>query len=478
MCASVALSAAPLRAQCPDGSPPPCGPAAPRTPRIQVFPFEAAPGDTSSAYIAQTLTDDLRGALNASGRVVVLAGATARSGADYALSGSVSRTGELVRVSARLVRPASAQVAWAATLNRHRRDLPGTADSVMTAVLQSLGHDITVVRTGPRDPQLFDLVSRGRYQMWRRTAESMTRAITLFRQAIAYDSSAAVGWAYLARCYIVAKRWGLDVQGLSPDSLVALAVIASDRATELDRSDPSVWLMRATVANEVQPTSRAVQIGALRRAVALDPRNGEAWQALGMAYEDAGDPGQAGVALARAVELAPDDALFLYWRGMHAFWTRDYDDAARWMDSAIAMDPTLTVAHGYAAQIALTRDRLSEAEAHSDTYARLARGVRDFVGGGEVRIRIARGDTAGARTTQMSLVARAGSTPALHSAVTLAEGYLALGDTVGALEALARFPVRGDLHYQLHLRSEPGLDGMRALPAFQRLLTPVGTTAP
>jgi hypothetical protein len=306
----------------------------------------------------------------------------------------------------------------------------------------------------------------------------MARAIALFRQAIAYDSSAAVGWAWLARCYITAKRWGLEVDGLTADSLIALAVIAGDRAGELDPGDPTVWLMRATVANEVQATSRVVQIGALRRAVALDPRLAEAWRALGGAYEDVGDTLQARLAFERAVALTPDDAQSLYWLAMHKFWAGEFDEAATWIDSALAMDPTLMVAHGYSAQIALARGRLAEAETHAAAFARLSRGVRDFVGGAEVRIRLARGDTAGAQATQRSLVSRAGTPPPLHSALTIAEGYLALGDTGQAVATLAAFPVVGDLHFQLHLRSEPGLDGLRELPAFRRLLTPLPRQAP
>jgi broad specificity phosphatase PhoE len=41
-------TAAPLRAQCPDGSPPPCGPVAPRMPRSQVLPFATLASDTTS----------------------------------------------------------------------------------------------------------------------------------------------------------------------------------------------------------------------------------------------------------------------------------------------------------------------------------------------------------------------------------------------------------------------------------------------
>src|SRR4051812_3202509 len=69
----------PLPAQCPNGSPPPCGPVRIVTPRVQVLNFTAS--DTADEYLAAGIADDLRAALLGS-HGVVLVGPRARAGAE------------------------------------------------------------------------------------------------------------------------------------------------------------------------------------------------------------------------------------------------------------------------------------------------------------------------------------------------------------------------------------------------------------
>ena len=66
----VAWPASGLGAQCPDGSPPPCR-AAPRTTiqptSVAVLYFDNASRDTTDAYLADGLTEELRSALKTAG---------------------------------------------------------------------------------------------------------------------------------------------------------------------------------------------------------------------------------------------------------------------------------------------------------------------------------------------------------------------------------------------------------------------------
>ena len=58
----LALAAAPLRGQCPDGSPPPCARAAPATvppTSLAVLYFENASHDTADAYLADGITEEI-----------------------------------------------------------------------------------------------------------------------------------------------------------------------------------------------------------------------------------------------------------------------------------------------------------------------------------------------------------------------------------------------------------------------------------
>jgi len=257
------------------------------------------------------------------------------------------------------------------------------------------------------------------------------------------------------------------------DSMLTIELRAAERAVELDPASATAWLTRGIAAIAVEPASRAAAIAAFRRALALDPSLAEAWRWLGTAADEVGDTAAAREAFARAVTLRPDEGEYLTWLALHHLWAHEYAVAARWADSGVAMDPTLPVGRGAAAQAAFYSGRLAEAEGHVAALARLTGGAVDFGNGISVIVRLARGDSTGARAVQQAMAAQLGASQPMHALVGVGIGYLALGDTTAALAALASFAVPGDLHYQLHLRCEPALDGLRSDPAFQRLLTPL-----
>ncbi len=468
-----------LRAQCPDGSPPPCGPAALRMPRIQVLPFATLPGDTASAYLAQAITDDLRDALTSTRAVVLLTGAQPRAGADFLVHGSVAQRGGSVRVDARVERPGTGRVLWTGSATRTPRELSPVANEVAGRVLQAAGVPARpAVASATADPHLLDLLRRARYQRVRRTESGLNRAVALLREAVAYDSTSPDAWTGLARSYSLALRRSIAVAGLTVDDMLTLALQAAERAVELDPNSPMTWLARGQVAGDVQPGSRTVAVAAFRRATALDPGLAEGWGALGIALEESGDTAGARDAFARAVALRPDDGEQLVWMALHQFWARDYASATRWADSALAMDPILPVAHGVAAQAKLRSGRPADALEHVGAIVRLTGNTADFGNGVNVEALLMRGDSAGARAAQQVTVARAGTTPSQHGAIAIAIGYVALGDTTSAIAALVAYQHPDDLHFQLHLRVEPGLDALRSRPEIQRLLRPVGSGGP
>jgi hypothetical protein len=60
----------------------------------------------------------------------------------------------------------------------------------------------------------------------------------------------------------------------------------------------------------------------------------------------------------------------------------------------------------------------------------------------------------------------------LHVAVYLGAAYAQLGDVERALSWLERYPVRQDLHFQLHLRCEPPLAVLAKEARYRALLLP------
>ena len=471
--AAALLLARPLAAQCPDGTPLPCGAASPALPRVQVLALQ--PEDTAYAYLASALTEDLAGAFVASHAVALVGPRATAVAADYVVSGRVRREGDGVVVRCRMERRRTGRVVWTTLLPRTARDLPSVAPALAADALRAIGlQGAPVPPRAETSPTTYDLVTRARYLVSRRTEPAMARAIALSREAVALDSTSALAWAGLAHTLERESLWRLRVPGLSPDSALDLALSAAERAVELAPDDPDVRLFRVQVGQQVDPTDRSASLRADREILAAAPLNSAAWQQLAMNLLETGDHQQAVAAFARAVALEPENAERLTFLAIGYFESRRYDSAAALLRRAEAADPTYMLARAIGGQVALWRGRVDEAQAAFEAADRLLLSGGDRPGFLEMaRVLQLRGDSAGARAYVSAAAAAADTVrPSVHLALAMADGLLAVGDTTRAFWWFRRYQPRRDAHFQMHLRDEPAFDGVRQDPRFQALVAP------
>jgi TolB-like protein/Tfp pilus assembly protein PilF len=461
----------PAWSQCPDGTPLPCAGAQPARPVVMIVPFENRSRDTADAYFAETLTEDLAGALSSTHAVrVVRSGSSLR--ATEVIRGSVLRTGGVLHVSARIERPGTGEVRWTGNLERPSAEAQLLRDSVVHQIATALGLRAPRARPRSADPATYDLWLRARYLLPRRRQEDVAAAAALLTRALGRDSTFAPAWADLARVLMWARGYALALPGVPSDSLLPRIFNASERAVLLDSTNEDAWRLRASVANVVDPTSRRIALTALRHALALDSTDAQTWDQYALALEEAGDPDAAAVAWRRATTFDPHRTLGMY--AIHWLWAGRYDSAAAWAEHAVTEDPTLMFLREVVAEVALARGRLAEAGAAYEAALRLGAGpeqVRALSGLAIVAAGL--GDTARARGLIARAVAVADSaTPTVHAALSIGEAYAAIGTPDQALAWLRRYQPRGDLHFQVHLAHDPTLDPLRGLAGFRALLTP------
>jgi tetratricopeptide (TPR) repeat protein len=306
-----------------------------------------------------------------------------------------------------------------------------------------------------------------------RNASNVRDAVTEFSRAIERDSGFALAWSGLARAAEMAVQRGFAIPGRSPDSLIALAIAASQRAVALDSSAGDVWLVRARVMESVEPTSRTAVLNDLRRALVADSTDGEVWFALGRAREEVLDSAGARAAYVKALDLDPKRLDVLAWLALHFLWSGHPADGIKWADSALAVDPTYELARNAAVQLAIELRDWPLAERHLLALQRVAQGP-DRVNplAHSARLAALRGDAASARRFAAAAERLADSaTLTLHQSVFLGEALSAAGDTARAYHWLDSFSPRGDIHFQLHLHREPALAWLRD-PRYRGLLSP------
>ena len=324
-----------------------------------------------------------------------------------------------------------------------------------------------------RDPRALALYQRGVTGYDRRTPAGINDAVQAFTAAVELDSTYSAAWAGLAKTYVRAYERRFRLPGVAGDSILRLAVAAVDRALAGDRNNADALVTRAVVIRQIDPTDRAPVIRTVLQALKIDSTNAPGWHVLAVALAESGDFIQAIDAWRHSVKADPSYTQGLAFLALAHYWKRQYDSAAYWADSAIAVDPNYLLGRSTAGHVAIERKNYGRARASFQAARRLSSDVEivnSMFGSALVEARSGGEKDARAILAGMdSVVARYSPLP-LHTVVYFAQARAAVGDTDEAIEWLKRYTPQDDLHFQLHLRCDPPFAPLDRDQRFQSLL--------
>ena len=243
------------------------------------------------------------------------------------MEGSVRKSGNTIRVTAQLIRASDGVHIWSETYDRDLKDVFKVQDEIALGVVQKLKLTLlpaaTAVSVRTVNAEAHSLYLQGRYFKDRDTSEDLAKANDCFKRALALDATYAPAWAGIA---IVATRQ------------VANGYIAMAKALAVTREAAS-------------------------KALELDPKNGEAYAALGIAHMMAHEWAQAETTLASAREIDPTDSSVFMISGVLARGLGRDEDAIALFRQALEHDPINLLARRYYARTLSFAGRLAEAEA-------------------------------------------------------------------------------------------------------------------
>jgi TolB-like protein/tetratricopeptide (TPR) repeat protein len=243
------------------------------------------------------------------------------------MEGSVRKAGNTIRVTAQLVRASDGVHIWSETYDRDLMDVFKVQDEIALGVVQRLKLTllpaITAASTRTVNAEAHRLYLQGRYFKDRDTSEDLTKANDCFKRALALDATYAPAWAGIAT---VATRQ------------VANGYITLAKALDVTR----------------EATSKGLE---------LDPKNGEAYAALGIAHMMAHEWAQADATLASARKIDPTDSGVFMISGVLARGLGRDEDAIALFRQALEHDPLNLLARRYFARTLSFAGRLAEAEA-------------------------------------------------------------------------------------------------------------------
>lgn len=277
---------------------------------LAVLPFRAqSPADTS---LVDGIWDDTRGALghNPNLRVIgresmeALSGKALQpddyrrmTGADYLLGGSVEHVGDQVQMKLNLTRTRDGVEVWSDRIGGKLDDVFALQARIAEEVEGRIRGRVApgggkVAANIATSAEVYAIYAQARTKL-RARGPSAREAIPLLKRAVAMDSNYAPAWADLAEA---TKLRGVGSAEQVRSEASAYVKRALTLAPNLGHAH-AVWAL----VQDVSPQTE----GELRRAVALDPGDKEAWMWLGNCLLQQNRVKDALDAHSRAVEIEP-----------------------------------------------------------------------------------------------------------------------------------------------------------------------------
>jgi TolB-like protein len=501
--AAALLVAAPVWAQCPDGTPAPCHPVRAATPApnsVAVLPFETLTRDSADGLLAEGFTEELNTRLGHIASLAVMSrGVVRRYRAQaqdpievgralhvaFVVSGSLRRSGDRVRVTAELARSRDGTQAWADAFDRASADLMTIeADLAQAVAVAIAGHllprdQVALASRPTRDPGAWNAFLRGNALIARRMTGGLPGAIEAYEEAVRLDPGFAAAWGRLAEGLSLGPAYDYPGPGRDTTLLRRRAHDAAARALALDSASAEAWIARGFVLADQRRQREA--IAAFARAVALDSTLAEAHYHLGnslQAYSEDGSSAERHLRLAHALDPSLANAVEWYvvllWKEGRPF------EGLAWLDTLGAMAPALSRASriadlrmmDFTLDLLLRTGDTAKARAGLTGFLAASRGT-DSTGVHALAARVwaGLGDTAQARASLNLAEMPSAAAMSLQVAALLAAARAALGEPERALALLE--DRRGDGEDLWDAMHRPYFEPLRREPRFARLMEEV-----
>jgi TolB-like protein/DNA-binding winged helix-turn-helix (wHTH) protein/tetratricopeptide (TPR) repeat protein len=329
--------------------------AQPQIKSLAVLPLENLSGDPSQEYFAEGMTDELITelaripALRVVSRTSVMQvqGKGVRKPlqqiadelkVDALVEGSVVRSGDKVRITAQLIDARNDKHLWAQSFESQTSDVLSLQDSVAREISSQTKTALTPPARGDRntmpiDPAAYDAYLRGRYFLSKRDA---VKGTAYFQQAISVDPSYASAYAGLADAFETQSIFGsIKTQDGMPKALAA-----AKRAIELDPENGEAYAALGAIETDYEWNWTAAERD-LTRAIALSPSYSTAELRYAILLDATNRPEEAVTHMRRALELDPLSFFMNRHLGTTLYIARHYDEALYYLRRAGEMEPNL-----------------------------------------------------------------------------------------------------------------------------------------
>lgn len=382
------------------------------------------------------------------------------------LYGSVQRSDNRIRVTVQLVGVSDGTPLWADKFDEPFTSIFTVQDLISARVAQALLLKLTsdeqgrLVKRYTENTDAYQLYLKGRYFLYRMTADGFKKAIEHFNQAIAIDPNYALAHNGLAEAYYNMA----DVQ-LPPNEVMPKAKTAAIKALEIDDTLAEAHVTLACVKAFYDWDWQNAEIE-FKRAIQINDELAAAHDFYGWYLASLGRRDEGIAELRRAQQLDPLSSVITTDLGVAFYLARQYDEAIEEYRKAIELDPNYWPAHNFLAWVYVQKSEVSQAVAELSQARQLDDTPVVLADLGHLYA--VSGKRAEAKHILDKLLGQSKRryVPSYHIAMV----YVGLGEKDLAFEWLEKAYGERVLGLSYWVKVEPRLDSLRSDQRFQRLL--------
>lgn len=393
-------------------------------------------------------------------------------GVDYVIEGSARTDGIRVRITAQLIQVRDQTHLWAKEYDRELRDILVLQNDVARDAAKEISIELSArsrvqISPHPLNPIAYEAYLQGRYYWNQRNEAAERKAIAYFQQAVAIDPDYAAAYAGIADCYAVLT---IDA-GLVPDEIFRKAMVAAQRALELDDSlaegHASLATLKMTYERDWGGAEREY-----RRALELNPNYALAHQWFAEYWMTTRNFDEALAEITKAQELDPLSLMINTEVGWVYYFTHRQDRAIEQYRHVLVLDPSFTYAK-FCLGLAY-----EQKGAYGDALPLLEEAVTEWAGDPGAMAALSHAyASSGEREHAKQLLDRL-----IHprdqrhvEPLFVADAYAGLNDKDHAFEWLNKYSTRPTMYVaSLKIKADPRLDNLRSDTRYRELLQKMG----
>jgi eukaryotic-like serine/threonine-protein kinase len=264
---------------------------------------------------------------------------------DAVVEGAVMRSGQQVRISAQLIEAKTDRHLWANSYTREMSDILLLQSDVARAIADEIKVKLTpqeyarLTEVHHINPDVYELLLKGRYFWNQRTPESLMRAIDFFEQAVSIDPNYAEAYRGLGASYSV-----LGVFFSDPRDAFSKAVAYMEKSMELDKNVVGGNLGLG-VYNMYHAWDRQKTLEYFNREVEYHPGFEHVYNVRGLYLTSIGNRNDAIEQFKKALTLDPLSLTINGDFGWAYYLMRRYDDAITQSREVLEIDPNFILSY-------------------------------------------------------------------------------------------------------------------------------------